>query len=228
MTTKQKSVLMSVLVLVLCLALIAGGTYALFTDQVTLTNHLEAGQMDITLKRIKLETWTLDTETGFLVQETDDTVVDFSEGTDKNVFGLADNAVIVPECEYTATMQLMGIDPDKPERVNNVAFSYWLEIKLDSANSSEDFADQLKVVITTKDGTETEVTLKDGKFIGSKDAPVGTVELNRPANDPETFKVSVTFLDLDNNNDVQSDKVSFDLIVHAVQATKAPTTGTTP
>jgi len=62
-TTKKRSVLLSVMTLVLCLALVAGGTYALFSDQVTLTNHLEAGTLDITLTRTKLVTKSLDNET---------------------------------------------------------------------------------------------------------------------------------------------------------------------
>ena len=224
MTMKQKSVLMSTLLLMLCLALVAAGTYALFTDEVTLTNHLEAGHMDITLKRIKLETLTLDTASGFLVEKNDDTVEDFSNGTDKNIFGLDESAVIVPGCTYTATMQLMGVDKDNPDRVNNVAFSYWLEIKFDGNKSNGELADQLTVIVTTKDGTEHEVVLREGKFIGGEASPIGTVKLNRPEDDPETFKVTVIFDDLNTNNDAQGDNVTFDLIVHAVQATKKPTT----
>ena len=213
MTTKQKSVLLSVLMLVLCLALVAGGTYALFSDDVTLTNHLEAGTLDITLKRTKLETLSLDNNTGYLAENVNTDVVDFSTPNDRNVFDIEDGVLIVPCSSYTATMEITN-----DVATSDVAFSYWLEIRFGSESDLE-LADQLKVVLTTEDGVEHEVILSNGAMIGSEGAPIGT--LAKTAS--ETFKISVEFLDLDNNNDAKSKKVSFDLIVHAVQAIKAPT-----
>ena len=213
MTTKQKSVLLSVLMLVLCLALVAGGTYALFSDDVTLTNHLEAGTLDITLKRTKLETLSLDNTTGYLVETVNNDVVDFSTPNDRNVFDIEEGVLIVPCSSYTATMEITN-----DVATSDVAFAYWLEIRFGSESDLE-LADQLKVVLTTEDGTEYEVVLSDGAMIGSEGSPVGTL----PKTASETFEISVEFLDLDNNNDAKSKKVSFDLIVHAVQAIKAPT-----
>ena len=66
MTKKKRTILLSVMTAVLCLALVAGGTYALFSDQVTLTNHLEAGKLDITLTRTYLKTKSLNSQTGYL------------------------------------------------------------------------------------------------------------------------------------------------------------------
>ena len=213
MTTKQKSVLLSVLMLVLCLALVAGGTYALFSDDVTLTNHLEAGTLDITLKRTKLETLSLDNNTGYLAENVNTDVVDFSTPNDRNVFDIEDGVLIVPCSSYTATMEITN-----DVATSDVAFSYWLEIRFGSESDLE-LANQLRVVLTTEDGVEHEVILSNGAMIGSEGAPIGT--LAKTAS--ETFKISVEFLDLDNNNDAKSKKVSFDLIVHAVQAIKAPT-----
>lgn len=219
MTTKQRSVLLSVLMLVLCLALVAGGTYALFTDDVTLTNHLQAGKMDITLKRTKLVTYELDTTTGYLTDGGSDEVVDFSGETTRNVFDIENGALIVPKSSYTATMEITN-----DSTASDVAFAYWLEIKFDNQTSA-DLADQLTVTVVTDDGTQngktTEVTLSAGQtFIGSETAPIGTLAKTKS----QTFKVSVLFDDLDNNNDVQNKTVHFDLIVHAVQVVSAPST----
>ena len=51
MTKRKRSVLLSILTLVLCLSVVAAGTYALFTDDVTFEEHLNAGSLDITLIR---------------------------------------------------------------------------------------------------------------------------------------------------------------------------------
>lgn len=227
MTTKQKSLLLSTLLLVLCLALVAGGTYALFSDKVVLTNHLEAGTMDITLKRVNLITNELDPTTGYLKEGGTDETVDFSTPTDRNIFDLAEGALLVPTSSYTAVMEITN-----DAATSDVAFGYWFEIKFYDTTSAE-FADQLTVTVTTNYGVEGEevehtVKLTDGQtFIGSDSELVGTLDLTA-ANKTETFAVSVTFEDLENNNDVKGKKVSFDLVVHAIQVVKAPAASTTP
>ena len=104
MSVKKRSVLLSVMTLVLCLALMAAGTYALFSDYVVLDNHLVAGTMDITLKRSSLVTKSLDTSTGFLVDTENTELIDFSKPWDptkpelknKNIFDITDETLIVP------------------------------------------------------------------------------------------------------------------------------------
>jgi uncharacterized protein (TIGR02452 family) len=114
--------------------LIAGGTYALFSDQVTLTTHLKAGTLDITLHRVNLKTLVLDNDTGYLTDKTSTEIVDFSRPTNRNVFDIDSNHKIVPGCTYDATLKLTNS--------TDVAFLYWVEI-INRDLSGVDLADQL-------------------------------------------------------------------------------------
>ena len=51
---KLRTLLMCTLSIMLCMATVVVGTYALFTDKVTLNNHLQAGTLEISLVRTKL------------------------------------------------------------------------------------------------------------------------------------------------------------------------------
>ena len=234
--TKRRSLVMSVLMLVLSLALVASGTYALFSDQTKMTNHLQAGKLKITLERIKLERTELDLVTGYMKEQpVDETVVPFTDETTENVFGITDKTLIVPLSTYTATMKITNN--------SDVAFGYWIEIALnfegENALDDEELAalkldEQLKVYVNDEAKA---VTLDKGLKVGDEGNPIGklakapTLDGNgNPSHTLkyfETFVVSVLFEDLDNevNNLAQGQKLCFDLIVHAVQLTEeAPTT----
>ena len=221
MTKKKRSVLLAVLTLMLCLALVAGGTYALFTDQVTLKNHLQAGTMDITLIRTNLTTTSLNDQTGFLVKTENPEDVDFSKPYDpndpnaknKNVFDITDEMLIVPGCVYSAEMKI--------ENNTDVAFGYWLEIVFDDKVDLT-LAEQLKITVTTEDGSKSiSKLLKDSAgLIGAEGDPIGILAKTGSA----LFTVTVEFCDLDHsvNNNAKSTSFDFDLIVNAVQITTAP------
>ena len=106
MTTKRRSIILSAMTLMLCIALVAGGTYALFTDSVKLTNHLQAGTLDITLVRTNLKTKSLNQTTGFLVETENADDVDFSKANGDNVFDMTEGTLVVPACWYEAEMQI--------------------------------------------------------------------------------------------------------------------------
>ena len=209
MTKKKRSVLMAVLTCVLCLALAAGGTYALFSDRVTLTNHLEAGTLNITLTRTYLSTTSLNKDTGFLVKTESPDDVSFTDPTGKNIFDITDETLIVPGCSYFAEMKISN--------KSDVAFGYWLEIIYDNTPYVA-LADQLNVKIVTADGKTVEKRLDQlNGIIGGENNPIGTLAKGGEA----LFTVSVEFLDLENhvNNDAKGQQLSFDLVVHAVQVT---------
>lgn len=220
MTTNKRSVLLSVMTLVLCLALAAGGTYALFSDRVTLTNHLEAGTLDITLTRTNLVTTSLNADTGFLVRTENSKDIDFSKPADpndpnaenKNVFDITDGMLTVPGCWYSAEMQIANN--------SDVAFGYWLEIVFDDTADLA-LAEQLKVTVTTVDGTTEAKLSESAGLIGAEADPIGVLAKTGS----ELFTISVEFLDLQDgaNNAAKGQSVSFDVIVHAVQITTAPT-----
>lgn len=226
MTTKQRSILLAVMTLVLCLALVAGGTYALFSDDVTLKNHLKAGTLDVTLERTKLSVHELNPDTGFINKDpiVDDEDVDFSDPvTDMedpkfvNVFGITKDTLIAPGCKYTAEMRLTNN--------TDVAFGYWLEIVFDDKENLE-LADQLYVTVTTGEGDDA-VTVAQGFLstfsttgeIGAKGSNLDVLAKNTTS----TFTITVEFdSDDDVNNDAKNQSLGFDLVVHAVQVTTDP------
>ena len=209
MTTKKRSVLMSVLTIMLSLALFAGGTYALFTEEVTFTNHLQAGTMDVTLTRTYAETLTLDPKTGFMVRNTLTDPEPFTSANDKNVFGLADGELIVPGCKYSATLNIKN-----DEAKSDVAFDYWVQIVY-KGDLTLDLANQLKISVKTGSDKTEETLLSTGLTLGKKGDPLGTLAKG----DSESFTVTVEFVDNDNiNNDAQGQALNFDIVVHAVQS----------
>ena len=229
MTKKKRSILLAVMTVMLCLALVAGGTYALFTDSVTLGNHLVAGTLDITLIRTKLTTTSLNTTTGFLDRDVvNDEDIDFSEPWDpnkpelknENVFDLTDGMLIVPGCSYSADMKL----------INNtdVAFGYWIEIDYDET-IDKTLADQVVITVTTADQTKSiSKKLSESKGeIGADDDVIEVIAKTGSGLQSEAeFNITITFVDDDDiNNDAKSKEFHFDIIVHAVQATDAPATG---
>ncbi len=219
---RKRALLVSSVVILLCMTIIAGMTFALFTDTVKLTNHLQAGTLDITLIRTKLQTLQLDNETGFLVEKTDTTPVDFSNGTNENVFDLKrDVSLIVPGCYYTAEMKLINDNTKEPgdheKRESNVAYNYWLAIVFENKDNLA-LADQLDITIETDKGTITKrLNQKDllngSAVLGSEANPIGVL----PRFGSAIFKVTVTFCDLDNNNAAKTQALDFDLVVHAAQ-----------
>ena len=208
MIKKRRSVLMSLLTLMLCMALLASGTYALFSDQVTLSTHLHAGDLDITLIRTHLVAKTLDNATGYLMNKVNPEDVDFSRPTTRNVFDLSESDKIVPGCKYTATLEL----------INNtdVAFAYWIEI-VPTGEDGVALADQLEITVQLDSSSHSDI-VRHGLIVGSASQPIGILAKT----DSGSFDVTLEFLDLINNNDAKKQNYSFDLVVHAVQVLEAP------
>ena len=226
-TNRNRVLLVSASVILLCMTVIVGMTWALFTDTVTVENHLQAGDLNITLERTKLETYSIDTTTGYLVSTTNDDVVNFSDPTGKNVFDLTTGSKIVPCSSYTATMKISNNTAVGSGNAQNsdVAYDYWLEIKLDvnglTAEQIEALKldEQLKITVDSEELTEPKTALlSEGLAVGSSTAPIGTLTLG----DSDEFTVKMEFVDAVNNNAAKTQNLTFDLVVHAVQRT-APT-----
>ena len=106
---KRSIVTIACLSIVLCVALIMGGTYALFSSRTTVTNHLRSGNLTLKLERVGLTKYVYDETSGVYkenVYSNGDAYVDFSESTDKNVFDLARSEVMAPGVWYEATMRI--------------------------------------------------------------------------------------------------------------------------
>ena len=223
-TNRKRALLVSASVILLCMTIIVGMTWSLFTDTVKVENHLQAGDLNITLERTKLETYSIDTATGYLTSTTNNDVVNFSNPTEKNVFDLTSSSKIVPCSFYTATMRISNNAAAVAENKQNsdVAFDYWIEIKLIVEGLTEEEIEMLKLdeqlnitVSSEKLAEPVSALLSEGLTIGSSTAPIGTLTLG----DSDEFTVKMEFVDDANNNAAKNQNLKFDLIVHAVQRT---------
>ena len=197
----KKILAISCVIIMLCTTLIVGASYALFNETVSVGNHLQAGNLDADLTRTNLKFAVLDTN-GVLVDHEDGDDVDFTGTTNKNIFGLTGDQKIVPGSYFEAEMDLSNN--------GTVAFDYDVEIKI--LGESNELAEQLKVTVTTANGSETFMLSEiNGKYVVSS----GRMYINSSA----SFTVRVEFVDGATNNDAQDQSCAFDLVVTAVQAT---------
>lgn len=252
-TNRKRSLMISSAIILLCMTVVVGSTWALFTDTNTVSNHLIAGDLDIKLERTDLVKTTLD-EKGFLSeitvqdsakQPTPDAPVDFSNANDQNVFALGTDEKVVPGSKFVATMKMTNN--------SDVAFGYWIKIVCTDENTGKDstaiLADQLRVVVYTDKNDDGVIntnipydtnpdasysTIANGLTVGADDDFINVLGIG----DYENFIVSVEFVDEDyeldadgvltsENDAAMKDEVKFDLIVYAIQETTNPET-TTP
>ena len=221
-TNRMRALIVSTSVILMCLVVVLGSTFALFTDSEKITNHLKAGDLQIKLERLRVHNTSVN-DRGYLVANPwTNAYCDFSQATTENVFALDDTQdVIVPRSAYTSEMRITNL--------GDVACEYWVEVVLTDGTDPA-LAKQLQVEV--KGGNTQTARLSAGispfDAAGNQNyAALGIVEAN---NGTQTFEVTVTFLDdadgltdpadsslaLD-NDDVKTKDVSFDLIVHAVQ-----------
>ena len=216
---KKRVLLVSCSIILLCLSIVAGMTYSLFTDSFSVGNHLEAGELNITLLRTYLKYNVLN-ELGVLEEIVDDTVYDFTKETDENAFGLnAKGIKIVPGSYFDAKMKVVNDNSDpNSQNYSNVAFDYSVEIKL--VKGYNELARQMQVVITNHDGESVTKRLSDVYAEGYV-FELGTLLAGEES---QEFSVRVEFLDDSNyagmDNDLaQGEGLVFDIVVKAVQAT---------
>ena len=211
-TNRKRALLISSSVILLCMTIIVGMTWALFTDTQKVSNHLQAGDLSITLKRTELTKTTLNAQGKLVTSAPDTTTKNFSNPTDENVFGIVEGEKVVPGTKYVAKLQI--------ENHSDVAFGYWIEIVCTDKTNGADLAKQLKVTVNT--GADASASVNDGLTVGSSSNYVGELIIGATAE----FTVTVEFLDsfvaennIDHNDLAQGENLSFDLVVHAVQAT---------
>ena len=228
-TNRKRVLITSGAIVLLALSVVIGATFALFTDTQKVSTHLQAGDLQITLNRSELTKTTLNAS-GYLVetivQKSTDTPVDFSDPTDENVFGLQTDdegkvtEKIVPGSKFVAKMEISN-DGSK----SDVAYDYWIEIVLNVEGLSAEEIEALKLDEQLQVTVDSELendplpqTLDKGLKVGSEESPIGTLILG----DSDSFTVTMEFLDVDTNNLAKTQKLTFDMIVHAVQRTTAP------
>lgn len=240
---RVRTLLMASITIMLCMALLVGGTYALWSDNVKVSNHLQAGTLKVKLERTDLAQWKVD-ERGVVSKVADEILADVKKmdfsGTvaedatkyEKNVFGMDEPELIAPTSKYMATMRISNDG-------GNIAFDYNVYLKVTnlSGEASEKLAidkklaEQIKVTITDEAGEiVASKWLIDSAFVDGSGFKLfdGTVYVNDT--DPQaTFSVTIEFVnDIDDGVDFDNDEVNgknaeaaFDLFVVATQATNA-------
>lgn len=211
-TSRTRTLLVSSVVILLAMVVVVGVTWALFTDTQTVSNHLQAGDLSITLTRTELTKTTLNAD-GYLVElPADTTVVNFSNPTDANVFGIGEGEKIVPGSKFVAKMDIANN--------SDVAFGYWIEIVCTDKENGANLAKQLKVTVNT--GSDASAFVNDGLTVKGENGYVGEIGIG----DTAAFTVTVEFLDsavadnkIEDNELAKGENLAFDLVVHAVQAT---------
>lgn len=204
---KGSSFLVACAIMLLCIVLMIGGGYALWSDSASVENHLTAGTLKVKLERISLTKTCLDDTTGYLAVSEDTTTVDLTSSTTQtvNVFGIGENEKIVPCASYDAKLRLTNN--------GDVAFSYEVIIKLTSV--SNELAGQLKVYVDNVDMGYLSAYADAGQAI----VATSTMAKNDTAKE---FSVKIVFAHLDENNAAQNQQATFDLLVNAVQLTEEP------
>lgn len=210
---KRSIVTIACLSIVLCIALIAGGTYALFSSKTSVTNHLRSGNLTLKLERVGLTKYAYDEASGEYkenVYTNGDAYVDFSQATEKNVFDIARSEVIAPGVWYEATMR---ISKDN----TNVPFAYKIIVKLNGSKGEDGkdnaFASQLRIYVdgAPKGYLSDYVTAEGGNEISVSSGLIGLTEGSKE------FKVKLLFDPTADNNAVMNSTADFDLIVEATQ-----------
>lgn len=202
--SKIRTMLLASVMIMLCVAMIVGGTYSLWTGNVTVENHLVAGSLDAYLERTFLTKCTLNEKGGLSTVE-DKIPVNFSGSTPANVFGLGKDEKVVPGSYFEARLNL--------KNNGTVAFDFTVSIKLNGVANA--LAEQLKVTVNGN-----ELGTLSGFVDGGQHAVIHSGTLANKAS--SEFTVRITFIDdTDVNNSASGQKLSFDLIVDAIQNTGA-------
>ena len=203
--TKKRTLLLSALTALLGVSVAVGASYALFTDQVTVNNHLSAGSLDVGLYRVEYKENVLVAD-GTMAESTPDTTrVDLTQNADK-LFVIDD--LFVPTSWYETTVEVSNS--------GDVAFDYGVRIlwKDDPANDKDQIiAKQIQITISVGDMQKEQFYLCD---CADYDVVLGSMLKGDAA---EQFTVKAEFVNRDDNNAAMQAEIEFDLQVYATQKT---------
>ncbi len=225
---KGKTMLICMTIIAVCAMLVMGGTYALFTDTDTYNNRLQAGELDVALKRVAYSSHVLNAD-GYMSDSSNDDEKDLTqEGT--TLFDITpETSLIVPTAWYESVIKITND--------GNVAFDYSLKIvdNADFTNVNQALSEQIKITVSRYN----EQTQKYDEVKSDTLANLSVAEQNLPlgyfdntAGAYHLYKIKMEFLDdtdrddFDNNDAMQA-VADFDIEIHATQKT-APETTTAP
>lgn len=220
--SKVRTMLLASVMIMLCTSVIVGGTYALWSDNVAVNNHLSAGSLKVELKRTYLEKYVLGDDGYF-----GDPIKDNTEtSTTANMFEISDDEVFVPMTYYAARLKLTNI--------GDVAFNYVINIEVDK-NSDVELAKQVIVHVGDKQkaiydeakGYSMSPNDQDCQYLAKETTngnvdyltyEIGSGSMDNNVKETE-FWVEILYGDFSDNNSSQNKKLSFDLLIKATQAT---------
>ncbi len=224
MERRRKTLLLSILTLCVCTALVVGGTFALFTDEVIVNNHLQAGNLTVGLYRTAYTENTLNAD-GYLKETVvlaQDNELIVEEGNVKSDMDLTDEDTewlfsinnVVPQSYYQADLDVVN--------EGSVAFDYGMRIVMTSGAETA-LADQIEITVTYKyDGKVQTKSFKLNEY-ATNDINLGILTTEQSGR----FTVKAEFVDHgsepDNaNNAAQNQTVEFYVQVFATQRVSAP------
>ena len=200
-----RKLMLSCAVILLCVSMVLGISYALFTDSASVKNHLKAGTLDATLTRTSLK-YAVINDAGYMEEHTEG-AHDFTNLTNENVFGLdSSNLYIAPGSYFEAKMALSNADVD-----GHVAFDYVITIEL--TTTANELSEQMQITVTFPDGTSKTQQMNEGKITFNS---VKAVEAGKT----HEFTLRLDFTPDANNNAAKKQELGFDLSVAATQALK--------
>ena len=202
---KMKILLSASVLAMLSVSLLVGGTYALFSGSASAKTHLKAGNLNVSLERTHYSKTVLNSD-GYLVTKEDDETVDFTNASDKNIFGLEENELIVPTSKFSADLKISN--------KGSVAFDYKIKLDADLETSGTNLIKQLQVKID-QDGATTCT-----KLLSECDDLVLFSGKMKTSDEACKFSISLEFVDDNSNNLAKDEETSFDLMVEATQRTQ--------
>ncbi len=207
MNKRMRTLAISMIVLCISCTVIVGGTFALFSDTDTVSNHLVAGNLDISLDRIGYTEYVLGEDGTMVLKNADTAPVDLVENDDK-LFSMV-NAV--PSSYYEATMQVTNN--------GSTAFDYGVSIiwNTDGKASAQQmaFAKQIRITVSSdKINNEAHTVSFMLADCATNSVPLGY--MLKGAN-PESFTIKAEFIDSEDNNAAMLATLDFDMQVYATQ-----------
>lgn len=219
---KARTILLASSMIMLSTAVIVGGTYALWSDRVSVNHHLSAGTLKVELTRTYLEKYGLGDDMYM------NRIIDNKEtDTFKNVFDIKDDELIVPTSYYATKLKLTN--------VGDVAIDYTINVTVDK-DSDLELAKQVIIhigdnQIATYDennGYSMNENNDECNYLAKKtdsgnvdyltyEAGKGSMDINQKEKE---FWVEIMFENLansDEQNKSQGKSIKFDLLIDATQ-----------
>lgn len=198
-----RNLMFSCLVIMVCIATIAAGTYALFSTSVKIENHLQAGTVKAELYRVDLVK-----KVGTNAEESDSTEINLTTTQigEPNVFGLTSTDLIAPGNYFRVRLQV--------KNVGTLAFVCSEEIVFDQASKNTELYKQIETSLYKDNNGAMSTEEIDAVDV----APMGQ------AGDSVYFWLELKFIDKADNSDgtndnnlAQAQSVKFDLVIKAIQ-----------